>query len=94
MKNVARLGAALFVSMRPRQWYKNLIIYLAFFFTINEAWSLDADIGAALQLFGVITLAFLIFSALTGAVYLLNDILDADSDRRHPRRRRDHVCAE
>ncbi|MXY45624.1 MAG: decaprenyl-phosphate phosphoribosyltransferase [Chloroflexi bacterium] len=87
MKNEARLGVALFVSMRPRQWYKNLIIYLAFFFTIDEAWSLDADTIAALQLFGVITLAFLIFSALTGAIYLLNDILDAKSDRRHPRKR-------
>ena len=93
MKNAARLAAALFVSMRPRQWYKNLIIYLAFFFTIDEAWSPDADIGAALQLFGVITLAFLIFSALTGAVYLLNDILDAESDRRHPRKRRRPIAS-
>ena len=93
MKNAARLAAALFVSMRPRQWYKNLIIYLAFFFTIDEAWSPDADIGAALQLFGVITLAFLIFSALTGAVYLLNDILDAESDRRHPRKRKRPIAS-
>ena len=73
--------------MRPRQWYKNLIIYLAFFFTIDEAWSPSADIAAGLGLFGVITLAFLLFSALTGAVYLVNDILDAESDRLHPRKR-------
>ena len=85
--NVAGIVTALFVSMRPRQWYKNLIIYLAFFFTIDEAWSLDTDIGAALNMFGVVTLAFLIFSALTGAVYLLNDIMDAESDRQHPRKR-------
>ena len=85
--NMAGIVTALFVSMRPRQWYKNLIIYLAFFFTIDEAWSLDTDIGAALNMFGVVTLAFLIFSALTGAVYLLNDIMDAESDRQHPRKR-------
>ena len=72
--------------MRPRQWYKNLIMYLAFFFTIDEAWSPSADIAAGLGLFGVITLAFLLFSALTGAVYLVNDILDAESDRLHPRK--------
>ena len=84
---MAGIVTALFVSMRPRQWYKNLIIYLAFFFTIDEAWSLDTDIGAALNMFGVVTLAFLIFSALTGAVYLLNDIMDAESDRQHPRKR-------
>ena len=84
---MADIVKALIVSARPRQWYKNLIIYLAFFFTINEAWSVGADVGSALNLFGAITLAFLIFSALTGAVYLVNDIFDADSDRRHPRKR-------
>ena len=81
------IATALTVSMRPRQWYKNLIIYLAFFFTIDEAWSLNTDVQAALSMFGVITLAFLIFSALTGAVYIVNDALDAESDRRHPRKR-------
>ena len=79
--------------MRPRQWYKNLIMYLAFFFTIDEAWSPSADIAAGLGLFGVITLAFLLFSALTGAVYLVNDILDAESDRLHPRKRRRPVAS-
>ena len=79
--------------MRPRQWYKNLIMYLAFFFTIDEAWSPSADIAAGLGLFGVITLAFLLFSALTGAVYLVNDILDAESDRLHPRKRHRPVAS-
>ena len=79
--------------MRPRQWYKNLIMYLAFFFTIDEAWSPSADIAAGLGLFGEITLAFLLFSALTGAVYLVNDILDAESDRLHPRKRHRPVAS-
>ena len=87
MSGAMRLAAALFASMRPRQWYKNLIIYLAFFFTIDEAWSPLADFGAAAQIFGVVSAAFLIFSALTGAVYILNDIFDADADRLHPRKR-------
>ena len=88
-RTTALTGAvkAVLVSMRPRQWYKNLIVYLAFFFTIDEAWALDADIGATLNIFGVITLAFLIFSALTGAVYLVNDVFDAESDRLHRRKR-------
>ena len=87
MGHIGGITRALVVSMRPRQWYKNLIIYLAFFFSIDEAWSLDTDAQAALGLFGVITLAFLIFSVLTGAVYIVNDVLDAESDRRHPRKR-------
>ncbi len=87
------IAKALLVGVRPRQWYKNLIIYLAFFFTINEAWSINADIGAALALLAEMTLAFLIFSVLTGAVYLANDILDADSDRLHPNKRRRPVAS-
>ena len=85
--NPTGIAKALLVSARPNQWYKNLVIYLAFFFTIDEAWSLSANLGAALNLFGVITLAFLVFSAVAGAVYLLNDILDADGDRLHPRKK-------
>ena len=77
---------ALLASARPTQWYKNLVIYLAFFFTIDEAWSLSGDPGTALNLFGITTLAFIVFSAVAGAVYILNDILDADSDRLHPKK--------
>ena len=50
--NAIGIAKALLVGMRPRQWYKNALIYLAFFFTINEAWTLDADMGVALALFG------------------------------------------
>jgi len=85
--NPTGIAMALLVSARPNQWYKNLVIYLAFFFTIDEAWSLSGDPGTALRMFGVITLAFLLFSAVASAVYLLNDIVDAESDRLHPRKR-------
>jgi 4-hydroxybenzoate polyprenyltransferase len=74
------------VATRPKQWAKNLIIYFALFFTVNEGWD-PGDVGAALGLFGKVTLAFIIFSALTGATYLVNDIRDVDKDRAHPRKR-------
>lgn len=77
---------ALVIAVRPKQWAKNLIIYLAFFFTLNEYWSLG-DAFAAVPLFGEATAAFVIFSALTGAVYLINDIFDVERDRLHPRKR-------
>ncbi len=93
MGNAWGIVKALTASMRPRQWYKNLIIFLAFFFTINEAWTLNGDVQAALNMFGSITLAFLIFSLLTGAVYVVNDLLDAESDRRHPRKRHRPIAA-
>ncbi len=77
---------ALVISTRPRQLTKNIIIYFAFFFTIQEAWDLQ-DLNLVGSLFGKTTLAFAIFSMITGAVYLFNDSIDIDKDRRHPKKR-------
>ena len=73
-------------SARPRQWTKNLIIYLAFLFTANDAWSTLGP-TSTLGLLVKTTIAFVIFTALTSAVYLVNDVVDAELDRRHPRKR-------
>lgn len=83
---------ALLSSMRPRQWTKNLIIYFAFFFTVNQGWQLDDLDGAAL-LFARTTLGFVLFCLTTSAVYLINDVLDADKDRRHPEKRHRPIAA-
>jgi 4-hydroxybenzoate polyprenyltransferase len=80
------LSKDLLISTRPKQWTKNLLVYCALLFSIGEAWSLD-DPGLALSLFGKTTLAFVLFSALAGAVYLVNDIFDIEKDRRHPKKR-------
>ena len=77
---------ALVVASRPRQWTKNLIIYLAFLFTANEAWSTLGP-TSTLGLLVKTTIAFVIFTALTSAVYLVNDVVDAELDRRHPKKR-------
>ena len=82
----------LLTSMRPRQWTKNLIIYFAFFFTIGRAWSLD-ELDEAARLFVRITAAFAIFCLITSAVYLFNDVLDADKDRHHPKKRYRPIAA-
>ena len=83
---------ALLSSMRPRQWTKNLIIYFAFFFTVNQGWQLD-DIGEATRLLARTTIAFALFCLVTSAVYLINDVIDAEKDRRHPDKRRRPVAA-
>ena len=86
------LAWALVRGTRPKQWTKNLLIYLALFFSVNEAWS-TGDMGELLPLAGRSTLAFVIFSALSGAVYLINDIFDAEKDRQHPRKRSRPIAA-
>ena len=83
---LAGVARSVFVASRPRQWTKNLVIYLAFLFTANEAWSAVGQ-AATLGLLLKTTIAFMIFTALTSAIYLVNDIVDAEHDRLHPKKR-------
>jgi len=74
----------LFLSLRPRQWIKNGFIFLPLVF--------------ARQLFDLVHLlasiqAVAVFCALTGAVYLINDYMDREEDRRHPVKRHRPLAA-
>lgn len=69
---------ALVRSLRPPQWVKNLFVLAPLVF----AHRLDD-----LPLLERASLAFAIFCAAASAVYLFNDILDRDADRRHPLKR-------
>lgn len=77
---------ALLRAVRPKQWLKNGIVFLAFVFSIREAWRPLAP-ATWLPLVGHSTLAFLVFCAVSSAGYLVNDIRDIEADRRHPRKR-------
>src|SRR6478672_5881415 len=74
---------SLFVSLRPSQWTKNLIVFAALLFGQrgNAPAFLDPHaIGLSLA-------AFAIFCALSGVVYLINDVADREKDRLHPLKR-------
>src|SRR3954470_21385603 len=65
----------IFLSLRPGQWTKNLLVFAGLLFGMRL---LDRTaVARALA-------AFAIFCALSGVVYLINDIFDRDGDRRHP----------
>lgn len=64
--------------MRPRQWTKNLAVFAGVIFAGKL---LDP------RLVGVVALAFVAFCLLAGALYALNDVIDAERDRRHPVKR-------
>ncbi|MBI3743347.1 MAG: UbiA family prenyltransferase, partial [Chloroflexi bacterium] len=72
-------------TMRPRQWAKNLLVYLAFFFTAGEHGS--KSLTTEFHLFGDATLAFALFCLLSGATYIFNDLVDVQADRLHPAKR-------
>ncbi|MCP4548856.1 MAG: UbiA prenyltransferase family protein [bacterium] len=64
-------------GMRPKQWTKNLIIFLGVIFAQQTG---DHDL-----LLRSLT-AFLLFCLFSGAIYHFNDRMDLDQDRRHPRK--------
>ena len=70
------LLGAIVKSMRPRQWTKNFFVFAGLLFTLDQRHS-PID-------FARVTAAFALFCVLSGSVYLLNDILDAERDRKHP----------
>jgi 4-hydroxybenzoate polyprenyltransferase len=65
------------VSLRPRQWVKNLFVFAGLVFA-QRLFTPSAWMALA---------AFVIFCGLSGAVYLFNDVADRDKDRLHPKKR-------
>jgi 4-hydroxybenzoate polyprenyltransferase len=78
------LPLAILLALRPRQWTKNVVVLAALVFArrIFE----PVPFLQALAAFGA-------FCAASGAVYLVNDILDVEQDRLHPRKRRRPIAA-
>ena len=67
----------LFLAMRPRQWTKNLLVFTAPFFSFK----FESDIW--LGSFS----ALIAFCLISSCIYLINDCLDVESDRKHPHKR-------
>jgi 4-hydroxybenzoate polyprenyltransferase len=68
-------AALLLVSLRPEQWTKNLLVFAGLLFGGRLV-----DPGSI----AFATATFAIFCALSGSVYLFNDIIDREADRAHP----------
>ncbi len=75
---LARQLIELFFSLRPHQWTKNLVVLAPLIFA-ERLFDAPAAIAAAS--------AFVIFCLLSGSVYLVNDLVDLERDRRHPVKR-------
>jgi 4-hydroxybenzoate polyprenyltransferase len=64
--------------MRPKQWTKNVFVFAGVFF--------DGRFLDPTRLLRS-TLAFVLFCLVSGAIYLINDLVDVDRDRMHPTKR-------
>jgi len=78
------LALNLIISLRPAQWTKNLLVFAALVFAERLFEPRAVLLSVA---------AFAIFCALSGVVYLINDIADRRIDREHPLKRRRPIAA-
>ena len=78
MIKINTMLAAIIKSMRPKQWVKNLLVFAALIFSQN----LFEPVKLLETLAG-----FVAFCFISGAVYIINDILDRENDRSHPKKR-------
>jgi 4-hydroxybenzoate polyprenyltransferase len=74
----------LLISLRPDQWTKNLLVFAGLLFgqRLFDVPSVERAVGA-----------FVVFCALSGVVYLINDIADRDTDRQHPLKSRRPIAS-
>ena len=75
---IIRAVLPLLRSLRPTQWVKNLFVLLPLVFA-------GALLEPSLLVRGIV--AFVLFCGLSSSIYLINDLLDRDKDRRHPVKR-------
>jgi 4-hydroxybenzoate polyprenyltransferase len=74
----------LLISLRPEQWTKNLLVFAGVVFggRLMDPGSVEIALGA-----------FAIFCALSGAIYLFNDVADRATDKNHPLKRERPVAS-
>lgn len=73
-----------FLCLRPHQWTKNLVIFAALLFARELG-----DVHKVLLSVG----GFFAFCLLSGAVYIVNDVVDLKQDRFHPTKRLRPIAA-
>jgi decaprenyl-phosphate phosphoribosyltransferase len=75
---------ALLLALRPHQWVKNLFVLAPLIFAkrLGDPVLCVTAVGATL-----------VFCLLSGVVYLVNDLVDVEADRRHPVKRLRPIAA-
>jgi 4-hydroxybenzoate polyprenyltransferase len=67
-------------TMRPKEWIKNVFIFAALAFSQERYWQkLDKVL--------IVLVAFILFCMAASAIYVINDLVDIEKDRAHPKKR-------
>lgn len=79
--------SAVIRAMRPHQWVKNIFVLAAILFAGGEGLTIQmADLTATLLAIGAFCLG-------SSTIYLVNDIMDVESDRLHPEKCKRPIAA-
>jgi 4-hydroxybenzoate polyprenyltransferase len=81
---------ALLRAMRPQQWVKNMFVLAALVFARGERGDLFG--GDRWDIYRTL-FAFAAFCLGSSAIYLVNDVLDVESDRNHPTKKKRPIAA-
>lgn len=79
-----RLVTAFVRAMRPHQWTKNLFVFAPLLFAQQATQE-----GRLLR----VAATFAVFCLVASAVYLMNDIVDREADRNHPKKSRRPIAS-
>ena len=78
------------LALRPHQWVKNIFVFAALLFARGSSGTLLAERSDDLVR---VLWAFLAFCLGASSIYLVNDLLDRESDRAHPEKRHRPIAA-
>ncbi|GAB4193784.1 MAG: decaprenyl-phosphate phosphoribosyltransferase [Roseiflexaceae bacterium] len=72
-------------AMRPKDWIKNVFVFAAIAFARDPV--LGIPLWQEPRKLLIVCGAFVLFSMVASSIYLINDLVDIDKDRAHPKKR-------
>ena len=72
-------------AMRPKEWIKNIFVFAAIAFARDP--QNEMPLWQELNKVAIVAAAFVLFCMAASAIYLINDLVDIEKDRAHPKKR-------
>ncbi|MBU0976391.1 MAG: decaprenyl-phosphate phosphoribosyltransferase [Patescibacteria group bacterium] len=69
---------AIIKSLRPKQWVKNIFVFSALVFAVEFTNIRSLTLAVC---------AFFLFSFTASSIYIINDLVDFENDRKHPKKK-------
>ncbi len=77
---LSKMPKYLFLTMRPKQWVKNIFVFAGLIFANDMLLTNPQSLVRVLATFGL-------WCLIASSIYLINDLVDVEKDRDHPKKR-------